>query len=425
MHPKFFFTLLLLLSTFLSYSQRVEPIDSATRTLGSLVVKSPDKQQWNVYNPERGYFQKAFTDKGDPRFMIANEDETFKFGIGGFVNVIALIDFNGLVENPDFVTSQIPVPLENNTGQFGLGAENTRFNVKSVGKTKKGDVVAFMEADFRGSGKALHLRHAYISYFGFTIGQAWTTFMDLEAGPPTIDQEGPNTQIAIRQPMIRYSCNLTPKLSFSVAVEMSTPLIFDYSALGIKNEYQRVPDIPLNVKYKDKFGHVQLAGILRTMNYYDDTVSNQSITEVGYGVALSGKFNLPKKFYIYYQGVVGKGISLYIQDLSFSGLDLVLDGNRPGRLKTLPMYGGYLSLQKDWLDNLYSAIIYSYTALPAPKNYHIPQLFSHTHYFAVNLFWDPIPYATVGIEYLFGQRVNQSGASANANRIDVMFRYGF
>ncbi|MDR2980099.1 MAG: hypothetical protein LBV02_06650, partial [Bacteroidales bacterium] len=301
----FFFTLLII---FHSQAQEIHPADSSRKLLGPFMLWSRNELLRNVYDPERGYFQKAFTDKDDPRFMITNEDETFKFGIGGFVNVLAFMDFDGMVEFPDFVTSQIPVPMGKERGQFGLGAANSRINFKVVGKAKKQTIVGFIETDFRGTGNALRLRHAYISYFGFTVGQTWSTFMDLEAGPPTIDQEGPNTQIATRQPMIRYSGNFTPKFSFSVALEMNTPLIFDYSSFGIQTEYPHLPDIPAILKFKDKFGHVQLAGIVRAMNYYDDTLSHSSITEWGYGGAISGKFNLPGKFYIYYQAVAGKGI---------------------------------------------------------------------------------------------------------------------
>jgi hypothetical protein len=84
-----------------------------------------------------------------------------------------------------------------------------------------------------------------------------------------------------------------------------------------------------------------------------------------------------------------------------------------------------MSLQKDWRKDLYSAIVYSFTKLDGPNASEVPQLFSHTHYAAVNLFWDFIPYGLIGIEYLFGRRVNQSGESANANRVNLMFRYGF
>lgn len=421
---RFIYILLLFyLSTGELISQSVRHRDSV-RTLGGLIIKTRQKELWNVYDPERGFFQKAFTDKGDPRFMIANEDESFKFGIGGFVNVIPLLDFNGMVENRDFVTSEIPVP-NRAKGQFALGAESSRVNFKAVGKTKHGDIIAFLETDFRGASNTLRIRHAYISYFGFTVGQTWSTFMDLEAGPPTIDMEGPNTQINLRQPMIRYSYFLRNRWSFSLAMEMNTTLQNDYSGFGIREEYQRFPDFPLQIRYKDRFGHLQLAAILRVMNYYDDTLSFKSISQTGFGIALSGKVNLGSRNFLFFQSVYGQGIARYIQDLSFTRLDLVPDLNRPGRLRTFPMYGGYIALRHNWTQSLYSGLIYSFTILDPPKEYEFPGLFAHTHYFAVNLFWDFIPYGTMGIEYLFGQRVNQNGQSASANRIDLMFRYGF
>ncbi len=419
------FLFIFLSSVSFSFSQKKEHKDTVYQGLGNLLLKTKDNQVWNIYNPERGFFQKAFTDKGDPRFMITNENETFKFGIGGFVNVTGLVDFNGMVENKDFVTSQIPVPTGENKGQFAIDASVSRINFKAVGATKYGEIIAFIETDFRGTNNALRLRHAYISYFGFTIGQTWSTFMDLEAGPPTIDFEGPNNEIVARQPMIRYSCNFIEKLSLSIALEMNTALIQDYSDFGIESEYQRMPDIPMHLKYKDKFGHIQVGGILRVMNYFDDTVTHKSQSEVGFGISLSGKFNLGKKTFLYFQSTYGQGIAEYIQDLSFSNLDLVLDLNNPGKLRTLPMYGAYISFQQNWMSNLYSAAIYGFTILDVPKEYNFSWLFSHTHYFAINLFWDFIPYGTIGIEYLFGQRVNQDNEKGIANRIDIMFRYGF
>lgn len=407
------------------YSQKETTKDTIHRSLGGLILKVNPRQLWHVYDPERGFFQKAYTDKGDPRFMITNEDESFKFGIGGFISVVGITDFNGMVENRDFVTSQIPVPSENYSGQFALGAESSRINFKAVGSSKFGNIVAFLETDFRGNTNTLRLRHAYISYFGFTIGQTWSTFMDLEAAPPTIDLEGPNTEISVRQPMIRYTHSFLDKFSVSVAMEMSSALIGDYSEFGIRNEYQKVPDFPIHFKYKDNFGHLQLGGLVRVMNYYDDTVAHRSINKVGFGVSLSGKFNIGKKNFLYFQSVYGQGIARYIQDLSFANLDLVRDLNRSGNLRTLPMFGAYLSFQRNWMEHLYSALIYGFTMLNPPPQYNFPWLFSHTHYFAVNLFWEFIPYGTMGIEYLFGKRVNQTGTSGNANRIDIMFRYGF
>lgn len=416
----FFFVVSVSCSALFSQTEK-QPRD----TIAAFIRKTPPLRTWRDYNPEFGFFQKAFVDKSDPRFMLTTNDGSFKFGIGGFVNVISLCDFNGMVNNKDFVTSQIPVLDKSNQAQFSIGAETSRINFKAVGRTKFGDAIGFIEADFRGSGDNLHLRHAYISYFGFTVGQTWSTFMDLEASPPTIDFEGPNTSIALRQPMIRYSARFSPKWTFSVAMEMNNALIADYPNWGVRTEEQHQPDFPLHVVFKDKFGHLQLGGVLRIMNYYD-TIAAKHHRALGYGVALSGRFNLPREVYIYFQAVYGEGIAQYIQDLSFSNLDLVIDLEQKGRLRTLPMYGGYVGIQKDWTKKIYSALIYSYTKLNPSGDYDSFQnMFDHTHYFAANVFWEIIPYGTIGIEYLFGQRVNQSNDRGNANRIDFLVRYSF
>ncbi|MDD4847490.1 MAG: DcaP family trimeric outer membrane transporter [Bacteroidales bacterium] len=411
--------------------------DSIRWMLGNIQVKTRNSKQWKVYQPENGFFQKAFTDKGDPRFMITNEDQTFKFGIGGFVQVITFADFNGLVEHNDFSTNLIPVPTNYTNGQFFIGAELSRLNVKTIGETKYGQLVAFIEADFNNPDKNFRMRHAYVSYFGFTIGQTWSTFMDLEAGPPTVDPEGANNQIALRQPMIRYTGHIGSKWEYSAALEKPIAQAYDYPAFDVYKEYQKYPDVPVHIKYKDKFGHLQLGAILRTMNYFD-SINLKSKKEIGYGVALSGRINLFKNTQFFFQGVYGEGIAHYIQDLSFDNFDLVFKRNERGSMQTLPMYGCYASFSYNWRENLYSAIVYGYTKLEVPQYEPILSnpiekmdwLYDHTHYFAINLFWDFIPYGTLGVEYLYGQRVNKNffdgtKYEGHANRINLMIRYGF
>ena len=49
----------------------------------------------------------------------------------------------------------------------------------------------YIETDFYGSGSVLRLRHAYGSYGGLLAGQTWSTFVDDDNFPNTIDFESP------------------------------------------------------------------------------------------------------------------------------------------------------------------------------------------------------------------------------------------
>ena len=417
-----------------SYAQQdsIVKTKSPKKILGGTIIRVSDTVWFRAYNPEQGYFQKANTDKGDPRFMVANENETFKFGIGGFVRVVAFSDFNGSIPDNDFITSLIPIPTDH-YGQFRIFANQSRINFKVVGKVKKHTIVSFIEGNFAGTNNAFKLRHAYVSLFGLTVGQTWSTFMDLQAGPPTIDGEGPNNQIAIRHPMIRYTYYYKDKFHVAVAAEFSEILMDDLpnDPFKVYNQPQRVPDLVTHFKYQGKVGHVQLGAVLRFMNYGDSTQTKKSVFVPGGGLSLSGTFNLWKNAMLYYQFDGGKGIASYIQDLSVFNLDLLPTFSGTQKMNTAWMYGGYLGLQQYWTKKLHSNAVYGITRLSAPTGnngffeQYLPWYYKYGQYLAINTIWNFFDFASTGVELIWGERTNLNREKGHAHRVNLLLRYDF
>jgi hypothetical protein len=437
MRPKLYFLYLSFFFLFISlhgFAQQdtLRRTKNGKKILGGTVLRVSDSLWYRIYNPEQGYFQKANFDKSDPRFMIANENHTFKFGIGGSVKVVTFADFAGTIDNDNFITSLIPIPT-NNYGQFRIFANQSRLNVKVVGKIKQNPVVAFIEGGFNGQSNAFKLRHAYVSFVGLTIGRTWTTFMDLQASPSTIDGEGPNNQIANRHSMIRYTYYYKDKLQVAVAAEMPEILMDELTdpALKIYTQRQHIPDFTTHLKFQGKFGHIQLGGMLRIMNYGDSTKIQKSIFVPGGGVSLSGTFRLWKEATLFYQCNGGKGIASYIQDLSLFNYDLLPSFSGTVNMNTVWMYGGYVAFQQYWTKQIHSNIVYGLTRLETPQGdrayfeQHMPWYYRYGHYLAVNTFWNFFDFATVGIEYLWGARINLSGEKGQANRINLLLKYDF
>ena len=63
----------------------------------------------------------------------------------------------------------------------------------------------FVETDFYGTSSALRLRHAYGSFGGLLAGQTWSTFVDEDNMPSTIDFEAPMAFASIRQAQVRWT----------------------------------------------------------------------------------------------------------------------------------------------------------------------------------------------------------------------------
>lgn len=405
------------------------------KILGGTIIRVSDSVWFRRYNPEQGFFQKANFDKSDPRFMVANENQTFKFGVGGSVHVVAFCDFNGSVPDNDFVTSLIPIPTHH-FGQFKIFANQSRFNLKVVGRIKKRTIVSFIEGNFNGTNNAFKLRHAYVSFLGLTIGQTWSTFMDLQAAPFTIDGEGPNNQISGRHPMIRYTYYYKDILDVAVAAEMSEILMTELPVLPFKvyNQPQRTPDFTAHIKYDGNFGHIQLGGVFRMMNYGDSLQPKKSLFIPGGGVSISGTFHLWKDAMLYYQLNGGKGIATYIQDLSFYNYDVLPGFNglriNSSKMSTVWMYGGYIGLQQHWTKKLHSNVVYGITKLETPDNSKyfevlVPSYYKYGQYVAINTLWNFFDYATAGIEILWGERVNLNGEKGHAHRVNLLMQYNF
>ena len=402
----------------------------------------------SYYSPEQGFFQKAFTDKGDPHFMISDNKGNFKFGIGGNVHFTFFYDVYGSVDDNAFTTAAIPVPTDK-TNQIGFSMGGSKLNFRAIGKIGKRNMLGFIEFGVGTKGNDISLRHAYFSFGGLTVGQTWSLFMDLAAGAQTVDLEGPNTQISARHPLIAYTLSLGKSWQIAFSAEMpSLSYVFDKSlsanvVYSIEEEFQNIPDFVIHGKYKGNIGHVQVGAIFRNLAYYNyNPFDNLGHTErrFGWGVSVSGSVLIAKRCIFSGQYFIGNGIASYVNDLSAAQVDLVKMTNIntwDQKMETVPMTGFYVSLQALWSAKFSSSFIYGYTNLFQYKNRiygDSDRFLKSTHYAAVNLFWEIHPDLTIGAEYLFGMKnlkyygtnpVDKSELSGMANRLDFMLNYSF
>ena len=370
---------------------------------------------------ESPYFQ----DPRAPRFIMVDRKNRVAFGIGGYVKATTSYDFAGIANDIDFVTYDIPVPKGDfNKSQILMDASTSRLFFKLVGQNRVlKKFSAYIETDFRGNNYSLRLRQAYLSFRGMIMGQTWSTFVDLAAIPPTIDFEGPTASVAARNVQFRYSIPFKDKWEFAIALENP-----NYSAT--LNDYvqiakQRCPDIPMYLQYKWKNGsHLRFSGILRGMRY-NNLLNAQGRTAFGWGVQMGGLANMSSKFTLYYQGVYGKGISKYINDLGGNNLDLAISENG-GELKPIPVAGGVMGLQYNILDNLFASVNYSYLRLFDDGDIlYSPSMYKQGQYLAANMFMTLDNDWQFGVEYLWGARKNQDDMKSYANRIQIMAQYNF
>ena len=368
-----------------------------------------------------------------PRFAVLGKEGKYYIGLGANIEAVADYDFGSPISNPNlFVTSAIPMNLAPGNGaQFKLSGQqsNVYLNVVALPGTKD-QLGAYVSVNFLGNNYTPFLQHAYLKYRGITAGYTYSLFTDAAAGPATIDYEGPNAFTAVIHGMIGYEPVIGAKKQWKLGIGLDMPANSFTNAPGTATVSQRLPDIPFYVQrnWAGGAGWLRLSGIVRNL-YYRDLTRQKNVDKVGWGIKASGTSPLCGPLTVYYQAVYGKGIASYIQDLTGCGMDLMPDPSNPSSLNPVKAWAGFASLQYTFSPRLFCTATYShvrtyadrYTDASAPWG----SQYRYAQYILGNMFYNVNSIVQLGVEYIYGRRVNYDGSQAHDNRFEAMLRVSF
>ena len=371
--------------------------------------------------------------KDVPRFAIRGKENKFYMGLGVNIKGVATYDFGSPISNPNlFTTSAIPMNMDpGNGGQFKLSAQqsNVYLNVVALPGTKN-QIGAFVSMNFLNSGYSPMLQHAYLKYRDITAGYTYSIFTNAAAGPATIDYEGPNSFTAVIHGMIAYEPSFGRKKEWKAGIALDMPNESYTNAEHTATVTQRVPDIPFYIQrsWAGGAGWLRLSGIVRNL-YYRDLTAQKNVDKVGWGIKASGSTPIIGGLSAYYQAAYGKGIASYIQDLTGCGMDLMPVGDNTTSLKPVKAWGGFGALQYNFTPNLFCTALYShvrtyaerYTGTSSPWG----DSYKYAQYILGNVFYNVNSIVQVGLEYIYGRRVNYDGTQAHDNRLEAMLQVSF
>lgn len=298
-------------------------------------------------------------------------------------------------------------PLLGQKGKTKLTAQTSRFGFESSTPTGAGTFATKLEMDFysygSGNRNRLRLRHAYGEYAGFLVGQTWSTFMDLDDLPETVDFNGPIGAPFSRRAMIRYTYG-DPKAGYKFAVALEDPE--DQFGAGSANE--RLPQLVARFDKSFDWGAVNVRGLAHEKRSF-------STSKRGYGVGLGGSVKLTDKDLLMgqYTRVDGDIDQLY----GSNGYSI--DGS--GAISFDKNQGLVLGYAKTFSDQLRGTVAFGMNkgkTAEAVDNKRLQQLF-------VNLIYSPIKNIELGGEVILGERKTFAGETGKMQRIDLMGRYSF
>jgi len=332
------------------------------------------------------------------------------FQLGGYVQLDAIVDSDRISSRDNFVVNTIQTGgAKTGAGTTNLSVRQSRLFLKTQTPTENwGNLITYIEMDLFGTdGTEPRLRHAYGQLgdkFQVLAGQTWSAFQDATVFPATLDSQGPPGIVNSRRPQIRVREDFNDQWTVVAAIEDPTS---DITVPGgfAGQKSTPFPDLDANVRWNQPWGHLQLAGVVRFLQFDPDVGSRSS--QFGYGVNLTGsikalKLDEKNTDLILFQIAGGNGIARYINDSNGLGLDAVLLSPN-GSLDGLPVIAGLLGYQHWWAPKWASTVCYSIVSVdnkstePA-SDYHQGQ------YVVLNLRYFPIPRVMFGAEVLYGVR---------------------
>ncbi|WP_374666256.1 DcaP family trimeric outer membrane transporter [Acinetobacter sp.] len=310
------------------------------------------------------------------------------------------------------------VPLEGNgesSDRLKSTLAATRLGLDFKTPTQAGDVGGKLEVDFLGANDGLRIRHAYLTYGDWLIGQTWSNFAVPDYMPETIDALGYVGGAVKRTPQVRYTYKFAPATNLVLAAEDSKD----------DSSNMRLPALTarLNHKFSDTF-----AISARAMGSEKKTDAD---TETAWGVGLGAKLDLTDKTMVKADYYHVKGDSSFV---SWTNPGFVTNANKDiiasNEFDSITL-GITQQFNSQWRGTL------GYGYMKADDNAGYINAFADKTKINENLwqawanvFYSPTKPISLGLEYVYGER-EAFGAAPNGstkgedNRLNAVAMYNF
>ncbi|MEB0136875.1 DcaP family trimeric outer membrane transporter [Actimicrobium sp. CCC2.4] len=386
-------------------------------------------------------------------FRLPNSETSLR--IYGFAELNMVHEFRADNADTDYASFVPYAPLNgsagaNRSGRTYLHARTSRLGIEASTPTQYGPMGIKLEGDFNNdprTGNAavtgtigniytqqatnsydFRLRQAYGTFGGLLIGQTWSTFMDVDNAPETVDFNGPIGSTFIRQPMIRYAYPTKDYGTFTVAAENSVSYVLDKTGSVTTAGFSRVPDLVGRWDKPFDFGAVSFRVVSHEHRVNDGAGINAS--RRGFGVAASGMYKTVGEDFLTWNLTGGTGIGRYFNYIEGAFYDPA--ANRILMEKAVGVVVGYqiksspslrynmsVGAQKNF-NNEYTEFARA-NALDSGR-YGVNESVWQTH---LGFIWNPVKNVDIGTELVYGKRKTLAGETGDMSRLDFSAKYNF
>lgn len=376
----------------------------------------------------------AAAQKAPPR-RLEDRPEGVELNLYGHMQLDGIYDFKRVDPTWESTLRPSAIPIEK--GEFGddgntvVSVRQTQLGLRTLAPTPWGELKTWFEFDFFGTGSdagdtKFNLRHAWAEVGGLGFGQTNSNFMDISIFPNVIDWWGPSGMVFNRNPQLRYTWAAEgsefavalekPNGSFNTGIFGELSPSFDEAATD-KTHY---PDITAHWRNAFDWGHFQIAGVIRQLEFETRGTPNNEPNgdDLGWGFNLTGVVNTFGRDQLKLGLVYGEGIASFMND---GGINLApedFEGKAVEVTGVMAYYDHY------WSDRWSTSIGYSMHDND-PLNQQADNEFQTGQYASVNLLFTPYPALLIGSEFLWGNHENVAGQDADDYRVQFSFKHKF
>ena len=359
----------------------------------------------------------------------AATDMTF----GGYIKAdVMFSDYGNGAPDSGSLSRQFYVPgtIYGTTGNgkqvVDFQARESRFNFKTVTDLEGHKLTGFIELDFLthsdgnervSNSYSPRIRHAFVSYDNWTIGQTWTTFQNPGALPENLDFVGAaeGTPFA-RQSLLRYTNG-----NWQFSIENPETTVTPLGGGGrITSGSGVVPDFVGRYNFSAASGSAfSVAAIVRQLDLEQVVGSTAYDTsELGYGVSFAGVIPVGKDD-LKFTATYGEGLGRYMA-LNYANAG-VLDTN--GEIQTIKSFGGFVSYRHWWSEQWRSSVTLSGFSADNDVALTGGAVNKEAYSGYVNLLFSPSKPLTFGVEFMHALNEREDGSDGDLNRIMFSAKY--
>ena len=347
----------------------------------------------------------------------------------------ARADANYIIEGADSDFSGVASTKNNVKDKLRSTVKTTRLGLDFKSNVEGADVGGKVEVDFAGSttdgtGTAIRVRHAYLTYNNWLFGQTTSNFLG-GYSPEMIDFSTNVGTGTARLPQVRYTTSLAPKTKLIFSAEQGkssgisgTKKVGTVSNAGvvgttdeqISSTQYSVP--VLTAKVVQGFTGGEVSGRAFIEQYKDDYVHDKKIA---YGVAGGVSFKPIDPLQLVADVSYVKGNNQYL--IGSNSAYSVVNGSIEQNEAVAANVGATYKISPKLRSTLgYGTIIADDDTKFAKANTGSNKTLSQAW---INFIYSPVKPIDLGVEYVKGDRKTFAGDKYNDDRVGVMAKYNF